>query len=89
MPFPPSGDTIVTLTGAGISKESGLDTFRDKSGIWSTVRPEDVATPEGFDRDPARVHAFYNASLPHDARPGPASELVPALVERLMHSQDA
>ncbi|HLJ19315.1 MAG TPA: Sir2 family NAD+-dependent deacetylase [Stellaceae bacterium] len=52
---------IVILTGAGISKESGLDTFRDKDGLWSTVRIEDVATPEAFERDPARVHAFYNA----------------------------
>jgi NAD-dependent deacetylase len=52
---------IVILTGAGISKESGLDTFRDKDGIWARVRLEDVATPEGFRRDPERVHAFYNA----------------------------
>ncbi len=53
--------SIVILTGAGISKESGLDTFRDAGGIWSRVRVEDVATPEAFARDPARVHAFYNA----------------------------
>ncbi len=52
--------SIVILTGAGISKESGLDTFRDADGIWSMVRIEDVATPEAFARDPARVHAFYN-----------------------------
>jgi NAD-dependent deacetylase len=52
---------IVILTGAGISKESGLDTFRDADGIWARVRLEDVATPEGFARDPAGVHAFYNA----------------------------
>jgi len=52
---------IVVLTGAGISKESGLDTFRDADGIWSRVRLEDVATPEAFDRDPDRVHSFYNA----------------------------
>lgn len=52
---------IVILTGAGISKESGLETFRDADGIWSKVRIEDVATPEAFARDPARVHAFYNA----------------------------
>ncbi|MBF0392729.1 MAG: NAD-dependent protein deacylase [Alphaproteobacteria bacterium] len=52
---------IVILTGAGISKESGLETFRDEGGIWSTVRLEDVATPEAFQRDPNRVHAFYNA----------------------------
>jgi NAD-dependent deacetylase len=52
--------SIVILTGAGISKESGLATFRDAGGIWAKVRIEDVATPEAFRRDPARVHAFYN-----------------------------
>lgn len=51
---------IVILTGAGISKESGLDTFRDADGIWSKVRWQDVATPQAFARDPERVHAFYN-----------------------------
>mgnify|MGYP000910208799 CR=1 FL=1 len=51
---------IVVLTGAGISKESGLATFRDADGIWSKVRIEDVATPEAFARDPARVDAFYD-----------------------------
>jgi NAD-dependent deacetylase len=56
-----SRQTILVLTGAGISKESGLDTFRDADGIWSRVRLEDVATPEGFRRDPRRVHEFYNA----------------------------
>jgi len=53
--------SIVVLTGAGISKESGLDTFRDEDGLWSKVRIEDVATPEAFERDPVRVHDFYNA----------------------------
>jgi len=52
--------SIVILTGAGISKESGLDTFRDADGLWSKVRIEDVATPEAFASDPARVHVFYN-----------------------------
>jgi NAD-dependent deacetylase len=51
---------IVILTGAGVSKESGLETFRDPDGIWARVRIEDVATPEAFARDPERVHAFYN-----------------------------
>ncbi|MBL8644375.1 MAG: NAD-dependent deacylase [Rhodospirillaceae bacterium] len=51
---------IVILTGAGISQESGLETFRDPDGIWAKVRIEDVATPEAFLRDPERVHAFYN-----------------------------
>ncbi len=55
-PFP-----IVILTGAGISRESGLATFRDPDGIWAKVRIEDVATPQAFARDPARVQAFYNA----------------------------
>jgi NAD-dependent deacetylase len=52
---------LVVLTGAGISRESGLATFRDAGGLWEGERVEDVATPEGFRRDPARVHAFYNA----------------------------
>ena len=47
-------------TVAGISKESGLSTFRDPDGIWAQVRIEDVATPEAFARDPERVHDFYN-----------------------------
>jgi len=53
-------ENIVILTGAGISKESGLSTFRDQDGIWATVRIEDVATWEAFSRDPVRVHDFYN-----------------------------
>jgi NAD-dependent deacetylase len=53
--------SLVILTGAGISRESGLATFRDADGIWATVRIEDVATPEAFARDPERVQAFYNA----------------------------
>ncbi len=52
---------IVVLTGAGISKESGLDTFRDKDGLWSKVSVDEVATPEAFRRDPVKVQAFYNA----------------------------
>lgn len=51
---------IVVLTGAGVSAESGLATFRDAGGVWATVRVEDVATPEAFRRDPDRVHDFYN-----------------------------
>ncbi len=52
--------SIVILTGAGISKESGLETFRDEGGLWSRVRIEDVATPEAYARDPERVLEFYN-----------------------------
>ncbi|HYG89725.1 MAG TPA: Sir2 family NAD+-dependent deacetylase [Azospirillum sp.] len=53
--------SIVFLTGAGISRESGLHTFRDADGIWAQVRLEDVATPEAFARNPRRVQEFYNA----------------------------
>jgi NAD-dependent deacetylase len=54
-------ENIVILTGAGISRESGLDTFRDSDGIWAKVNVDDVATPAGFARNPALVHEFYNA----------------------------
>jgi len=52
---------IVILTGAGISAESGLGTFRDKDGLWSRYDLNDVATPEGFARNPALVLEFYSA----------------------------
>lgn len=52
---------IVILTGAGISAESGLGTFRDKDGLWTKYDLNEVATPEGFAANPALVHAFYNA----------------------------
>ncbi len=51
---------IVILTGAGISAESGLRTFRAADGLWENYRVQDVATPEAFRRDPALVHRFYN-----------------------------
>jgi len=59
--FWPETPSILVLTGAGISQEAGLATFHDADGIWASVRLEEVATPEAFARDPARVHAFYNA----------------------------
>lgn len=52
---------IVVLTGAGISADSGVATFRDADGIWATYDWREVATPEGFATDPALVHSFYNA----------------------------
>lgn len=72
---------IVILTGAGISAESGLGTFRDEGGLWSQHRLEDVATPEGFARDPALVQGFYNARRKHAAaaRPNPAHEALARL----------
>lgn len=53
-------DNIVILTGAGISAESGLATFRGEDGLWEGHRVEDVATPEAFERNPDLVHNFYN-----------------------------
>ena len=53
--------SIVVLTGAGVSAESGLATFRGPDGLWEGHRVEDVCTPEAFRRDPALVHAFYDA----------------------------
>ncbi|GMM87106.1 Sir2 family NAD+-dependent deacetylase [Vibrio fortis] len=51
---------IVILTGAGISAESGIQTFRAQDGLWENHKIEDVATPEGFQRDPDLVQTFYN-----------------------------
>lgn len=53
--------SLVILTGAGVSAESGLPTFRDAAGLWRGRRPEEVATPQAFARDPGNVHDFYNS----------------------------
>src|SRR6476646_9088899 len=65
---------IVVLTGAGLSAESGLGTFRGAGGLWENFRIEDVATPEAFARDPLRVYDFYNLrrSWNKQARPNAA-----------------
>jgi NAD-dependent deacetylase len=67
---------IVILTGAGVSAESGLRTFRAADGLWEEHRIEDVATPEGFEADPDLVHRFYNERrrqlVGSDVRPNPA-----------------
>ncbi len=59
MSLPPA-PSLVILTGAGISAESGLRTFRAADGLWENHRVQDVATPEAFRRDPALVYRFYN-----------------------------
>lgn len=51
---------LVILTGAGMSAESGISTFRDSNGLWNNYRVEDVATPEAFEKDPQLVLDFYN-----------------------------
>lgn len=73
--------SIVILTGAGISAESGLATFRASDGLWCDHRVEDVATPEGFARDPALVQQFYNmrrAQLPQ-VKPNAAHDAIARL----------
>ena len=64
-------DNIVILTGAGISAESGIDTFRSAGGLWEQHRIEDVATPEGFARNPDLVLGFYDARREALSKVGP------------------
>lgn len=74
---------IVVLTGAGISAESGLATFRGADGLWEGHRVEDVATPEAFARDPVLVHSFY------DARRARLGEVEPNAAHRALARLDA
>jgi NAD-dependent deacetylase len=76
---------VFVLTGAGISAESGLGTFRDAGGVWTQYDLREVATPEGFARDPARVHAFYNARRRNlqGARPNAAHAALVSLEQAL------
>ena len=74
---------IVVLTGAGISAESGLRTFRGSDGLWEGHRVEDVATPEAYVRDPAMVHQFY------DARRARLGEVEPNAAHRALALLDA
>ncbi len=74
---------IVVLTGAGISADSGLATFRGADGLWEGHRVEDVATPEAFRRNPALVHQFY------DARRARLGEVEPNAAHRALAKLDA
>ena len=73
--------TVVVLSGAGISAESGLKTFRGDGGLWEGHRVEDVATPEAWARDPALVLGFYNERRRQvrAARPNAAHKALVAL----------
>ena len=83
-------DRVFVLTGAGISAESGIATFRDADGLWDGVRPEDVSTPEGWRRDPRLVWEFYSArrKAAADKKPNPAhkalAQLEAAIGDRLL-----
>ncbi|MFT4519481.1 MAG: NAD-dependent deacetylase [Halioglobus sp.] len=72
---------IVILTGAGVSAESGLATFRDSDGLWEKHDPMDIATPEAFVRDPDLVYRFYNARRNQltDVKPNAAHEAIARL----------
>ncbi|MEZ4408771.1 MAG: NAD-dependent deacylase [Polyangiales bacterium] len=76
---------LLVLTGAGVSAESGIPTFRDADGLWENHRVEDVASPEGFARDPSLVWRFY--SLRREAAskcsPNPGHRALAALEERM------
>lgn len=75
---------IVILTGAGISADSGVSTFRDPDGVWAKYDYNDVATPEGFARNPALAHSFYNARRAHiqTVEPNAAHAALAALERR-------
>jgi NAD-dependent deacetylase len=77
-------DKIVVFTGAGVSQESGLSTFRDLGGLWQTHRIEDVASPQGFAKDPAMVLDFYNRrrKVLLEAEPNAAHRAVAELEQR-------
>jgi NAD-dependent deacetylase len=77
--------SIVVLTGAGISAESGVPTFRDADGLWEGHRVEDVATPEAFERQPEVVHRFYDARRAALAavEPNPAHRALARLEEAM------
>ena len=76
---------VVVLTGAGISAESGVPTFRDADGLWEGHRVEDVATPEAYDVQPSVVHRFYDARRTSLGRvaPNPAHLALARLEEAL------
>ncbi len=76
---------VVVLTGAGISAESGVPTFRDADGLWEGHRVEDVASPEAYDVQPTVVHRFYDArrAALDAVRPNPAHVALVRLEEHL------
>lgn len=77
---------VFVLTGAGISAESGLGTFRDTDGVWAKFDPMKLATPEAFSRDPQHVHEFYNHRRTGllAAAPNPAHQALARLERQLV-----
>src|SRR5512147_3098598 len=95
MKFPPdliaaarSAQHIAVLTGAGVSAESGIPTFRDTQvGLWEQYRPEDLATPEAFRRNPKLVWDWYawRREIVAKARPNPGHYALATMQKRALH----
>jgi NAD-dependent deacetylase len=79
-----TAERVCVLTGAGVSAESGVPTFRASDGLWEGHRIEDVASPEGFERDPKLVWQFYNARRANvkTVKPNPGHHALVKLEER-------
>ena len=77
--------SVAVLTGAGVSEESGVPTFRGKGGLWRQYRPEDLATPEAFERDPRLVWEWYDwrRSLIAKAHPNPGHYALADLEQKI------
>lgn len=75
---------LVVFTGAGVSEESGLKTFRDSGGLWEEYNVMDVATPEAWERDPALVLEFYNKRRKQilESRPNKAHNIIASLQDQ-------
>jgi len=75
---------VFVITGAGVSAESGIPVFRGPGGLWRTHRPEDLASPEGFRRDPKLVWEWYNERrrMAREAKPNPAHDVLARWDER-------
>src|ERR1043165_2762457 len=79
-----SARNVIVLTGAGISADSGVPTFRGVDGLWRNFRAEDLATPEAFERDPRLVWEWYNwrRELISTKSPNPAHDALVKLEQR-------
>ena len=76
-----TAERVVVFSGAGVSRESGLDTFRGAGGLWERMRPEELATPEAFGADPAKVWRWYawRYRQASEAQPNPAHAAIARL----------
>src|SRR5918995_2319305 len=82
--------SVVVFTGAGVSADSGIPTFRGASGLWRNFRPEDLATPEAFRRDPKLVWEWYEwrRDLIRNAKPNAAHEAIACLSDAVVVTQN-